>query len=126
MAFYIIDVHKAKKYRLLDVEGIAIRPNVNTVKRGKRYGFQIIFEKISMKRFHLIEGSAKFANETAWYFTNLLLETIKKTRKKEPVKQEVQEKKETLKEEPVIESEEEEETLKEDEKLEDVELPEPE
>ena len=72
-SFYITDVRKAKKYYLLDAEGIAISPNGNKLKIGDQLDFTLIFEKIPMKRFHLIEGKIDDKDMTSWHFTNVKL-----------------------------------------------------
>lgn len=73
MAFYIADAQTGKKYNLLDSSGIAIRPNVNRLNSGNKINFQLVFEKIAMKRFHLIEGKLPTETMVTWHFTNIKL-----------------------------------------------------
>jgi len=73
MAFYITDVRKSQKYFLLDAEGIAIKPNGNKLRIGESIKFNLVFEKIPMMRFHLIEGVTLVHNESSWHFTNVKL-----------------------------------------------------
>lgn len=72
-AFYIQDLGKAQKYHLLESEGISIRPNGTPVNKGGVIKFRLIFERIPMRRFHMIEGVTEFERGTPWYFTNIKL-----------------------------------------------------
>ena len=73
LAFYITDVKKAKKYQLLEVEGIPLRPNTLKIPNGVTRSFRLIFERVPMKRFHLIEGATEMTEATAWHFSNVEL-----------------------------------------------------
>ena len=72
MAFYIKDAYSDKKYFLLDTKGIAIAPTRNYLKKGEDLRFQLIFENIPLKRFHLIEGKTD-SDDILWHFTNIQL-----------------------------------------------------
>jgi hypothetical protein len=74
MAFYISDVASGKRYNLLDMEGIAIKPNRNHLGQGDVLKFRLTFEKISMNRFHLIEGKLPTESSITWHFTNIKLQ----------------------------------------------------
>lgn len=75
MAFFITEVTSTRKYLLLDARGIAIRPNVDLLKReGETQRFTLIFEPIAVRQFHLIEGTQHVAGATTWHFTNVTLD----------------------------------------------------
>lgn len=74
MAFFITDIKNSKKYYLLDSEGVAIIPNRNKVKPNNRLVFKLVFERVPMKRFHVVEGKLPTEREVTWHFTNIKLE----------------------------------------------------
>lgn len=74
MAFFITDTSNAKKYHLLDIDGVAIRPNGNYPQRGDVIKFKLVFERIPMNRFHLIEGKLPKDGVMTWHFTNIKLQ----------------------------------------------------
>jgi hypothetical protein len=73
MAFFITDIKSSEKYSLLDSDGVAIIPNRNSVNPGESLTFKLIFERIKMDRFHLVEGKLPTKNAITWHFTNIKL-----------------------------------------------------
>lgn len=56
-ALSIVDAQSGKRYRLIDLSGIAIQPNTNVlVNKGDKVEYTLIFEKVPMRRFHVISG----------------------------------------------------------------------
>ena len=73
-AFYLKDTQSDKKYNLLDTENVAITPNRNVINAGECLTFRLIFNKIDITSFHLIEGEEEPSDySTPWHFTNVEL-----------------------------------------------------
>ena len=73
LAFFITDIKKAKKYHLRDVKNIALIPNETLVKAGESHAFTLVFPRIKLTRFHLIEGAQQLLDGLAWHFSNVRL-----------------------------------------------------
>ncbi len=75
-AFFIMSTDNSKKYNLLNIEGIAIKPSKTYVKAGATVYFTLTFERIadSMTRFHVIEGEIEPSDGlVSWRFLNVKL-----------------------------------------------------
>lgn len=73
-AFFIMRTDKPKKFHLLDIEGIAIKPNYTSAQPNETVKFMLTFERIedSMTRFHVIEGEVEPKdNNISWRFLNV-------------------------------------------------------
>ena len=75
-AFYISPAKRRpkRKYTLLRVEGIPVRPSGAKLDISDQIVFRLIFEKVPLKKFHLMEGTAKMTDTAAWHFPNVSLE----------------------------------------------------
>lgn len=75
MAFFIMSTDRSRRFNLLDVEGVAIRPTFTSVRPGENVEFTLTFERIDddMSRFHLIEGDLELESGTPWHFLNVTL-----------------------------------------------------
>jgi len=75
-AFFIAPAKKRtkKKFALLRVEGIPLRPDGAKLDIGEQLTFRLVFEKVPLKTFNLIEGTAKLTDSTAWNFTDVALD----------------------------------------------------
>ena len=75
-AFYISPAKRRpqQKYALLRVEGIPVRPGGAKLDVGGQVVFRLVFEKVPLKKFHLMEGTAKMTDTAAWHFPNVSLE----------------------------------------------------
>ena len=73
-AFYIKDTQSEKKYELLDTENIAISPNRTYLNVGECFTFKLVFNRIDITSFHLIEGeNNQYYGEVPFNFTNVEL-----------------------------------------------------
>lgn len=73
--FYLTDVGRSKRFRLLKVHGVAEKPDETKIEKGDIVSFTLEFERIddSMTNFHALEGdNPDFAN--AWNFWNITLQ----------------------------------------------------
>ena len=73
-AYYAVDFSKTKKWHLVNIKGIAIRPNKDKLRRGDTQRFTLIFERITKSKFHLIEGKEEANYFTHWHFMGISLE----------------------------------------------------
>ncbi len=75
MAFYITDSKRSKKYELIEVEGIAVKPLIDIVEAGDVVKFTLTFENIpaSMKSFDLIEGRDDMEDTVQWHIKGVNL-----------------------------------------------------
>lgn len=82
LAFYIMSTDRSKRFNLVGVEGVAIRPNATRLRAGESLEFSLTFERIDnkMNHFHLIEGEAEHTRGTPWHFLNVSLSRANPTR----------------------------------------------
>jgi len=73
MAFFLRDVTGKKTYQLINYSNIGIQPLSETVNAYATKTFTLYFEKIDVKRFHMVEGEILSPNSTTWHFSNIQL-----------------------------------------------------
>ena len=74
-AFVILDPATKHVYMMTDYADIPVPPDKIRVEPGKQHRFSLIFEKIPMRHFHLIEGlpSERKAGQIYWDFIGISL-----------------------------------------------------
>lgn len=73
LAYYITDISWDNKYYLIDYDNIAIEPYPERLGWSKEIEFTLYFEKIDLKRFHLVEGETLIPNQKSKHFSNVIL-----------------------------------------------------
>ena len=71
-AFVLTDVTHTKRFKLLEIKGIAILPKTNNlVKKGDNVHFSLVFEKTSLREFDMFEGYVHNSDYEYWHFENV-------------------------------------------------------
>jgi hypothetical protein len=73
LAYYITDISWDEKYYLIGYDNVAIEPYPERMSSGTALEFTLFFEKIDLKRFHLVEGDILQPNQKTKHFSNVEL-----------------------------------------------------
>lgn len=73
-AYYISNKDGTKKYPLVSVKGLAINPEWTEVAPNESIKYSLIFDKIPMNAFNLIEGEESLDDLISWHFLNIKLQ----------------------------------------------------
>lgn len=74
MAYYLTDVGSTRRFQLLDAQEIPIRPLGKMLKPGESITYRLVFEKLTVRKFHVVEGKTPPPSSMPAHFTNVTLQ----------------------------------------------------
>jgi len=78
-AFVITSLDHTKRYKLLEIDGIAILPKMDKmINKGDGVKFSLTFEKMPLREFDMFEGYVHNSEYEFWHFEDVKVGDVKK------------------------------------------------